>query len=90
MIFVIRLLTNRRRLIRKKIYRSPHERNRQNRYHRENKKLNKDFQSGYINQEKIFTKRRPKREVISGFKMSYRYKYYNQEELEEEEDEEEL
>ena len=43
-----------------------------------------------INKEKIFTKRRPKREVISGFKMSYRYKYYNREEPEEEEDEEEL
>ena len=89
MIFVIRLLTNRRRLIRKKMYRSPHERNRQNLYYRENKKLSKDFQSEYINKEKIFTKRRPKREVISGFKMSYRYKYYNREEPEEEEDEEE-
>lgn len=71
------------------MYKSPHERKRQNKYYRENKKLNKDFQSEYINQEKIFTKRRPKREVISGFKMSYRYKYYNQENPEEEEDEEE-
>ena len=87
MIFVIRLLTNRRRLIRKKIYRSPHERNRQNRYHRENKKLNKNFQSEYSNKEKIYTKRRPKREATSGFKMSYRYKYYNQEETEEEDEE---
>ena len=40
------------------------------------------------NKEKIFTKRRPKREAVSGFKMSYRYKYYNQEKPEEEEDEE--
>ena len=87
MIFVIRLLTDRRRLIRKKIYRSPHERNNRNTYYRENKKLNKNFQSEYSNKEKIYTKCRPKREATSGFKMSYRYKYYNQEETEEEDEE---
>ena len=87
MIFVIRLLTDRRRLIRKKMYRSPHERSNRNTYYRENKKLNKNFQSEYSNKEKIYTKRRPKREATSGFKMSYRYKYYNREETEEEDEE---
>ncbi|MBR6024334.1 MAG: hypothetical protein IK044_05130 [Methanobrevibacter sp.] len=85
---MIGLLTHRRRLLRKRMYRSPHKRKRQNTYYRENRKLNKDFQKEYVNKERIHVKRRPKREVISGFKMSYRYKYYNQEEPEEEEDEE--
>ena len=85
MIFVIRLLTGRRRLIRKRMYRAPHEREKRNTYFRENKKLNKSFQDEYANKEKIFTKRRPKREAISGFKMAYRYKYYDI--IEEEEDE---
>ena len=40
------------------------------------------------NKERVYTKRRPKREAMSGFKMSYRYKYYNQENSEEEDDEE--
>ena len=84
---MIKLLTDRRRLLRKRMYNAPHKRNR-NEYVRENKSLNKSFQSNYSNTEKIYTKRRPKREVISGFKMSYRYKYYNQEKSEEEEDEE--
>ena len=87
MIFVIRLLSGRRRLIRKRMYRAPHQREKRNTYFRENKKLNKSFQKEYTNNEKIFTKRRPKREAISGFKMSYRYKYYNQEEPEEEDEE---
>lgn len=70
------------------MYRSPHERSNRNTYFRENKQLNKNFQSEYINKEKVYTKRRPKREALSGFKMSYRYKYYNMEKSEEEEDEE--
>ncbi len=70
------------------MYRSPHERSSRNTYFRENKQLNKNFQSDYINKEKVYTKRRPKRETLSGFKMSYRYKYYNKEKPEEEEDEE--
>lgn len=86
MIFVIRLLTGRRRLLRKRMYRSPHERQTRNKYVRENKSLNKDFQKAYSGNEKIFVKRRPKREAMSGFKMSYRYKYYNQETEEEDED----
>ena len=86
MIFVIRLVTGRRRLLRKRMYKAPHQRNRSE-YHRQNKSLKKHFQNEYTNTEKIYTKRRPKREVISGFKMSYRYKYYNQENAEEEEEE---
>jgi len=89
-IFVIKLVTGRRRLIRKRMYRAPHKREQRNTYFRENKELNKSFQNEYSNKEKIFTKRRPKREAISGFKMSYRYKYYNQENAEENEEEEEL
>ena len=69
------------------MYKAPHERNR-NVYFRENKSLSKPFQEKYVNTEKIYTKRRPKREAISGFKMSYRYKYYNKDAPEEEEAEE--
>ena len=87
MIFVIRLVTGRRRLLRKRMYKAPHKRNRTE-YYRENKSLKKHFQEEFANNERVYTKRRPKREVISGFKMSYRYKYYNQEKQEEEEDEE--
>ena len=90
MIFVLKLVSGRRRLIRKNMYRAPHERENRNTYFRENKKLNKSFQDEFVNTERIFTKRRPKREAVSGFKMSYRYKYYNQEYQEEEEEDEEL
>ena len=90
MIFVLKLVSGRRRLIRKNMYRAPHERENRNTYFRENKKLNKSFQDEFVNTERIFTKRRPKREAVSGFKMSYRYKYYNQEDQEEEEEDEEL
>ena len=83
---MIRLVTGRRRLLRKRMYKAPHKRKRSE-YHRENKSLKKPFQKDYTNKEGVYTKRRPKREVISGFKMSYRYKYYNQEE---DEDDEEL
>lgn len=86
MIFVLKLTSGRRRLLRKKMYRSPHGRNRQS-YFRENKNLNKEFQEDYKNKERILRKRRPKREVMAGFKMSYRYRNLN-EENEEEEDEE--
>ena len=57
------------------MYKSPHERHRSSGL-RGNKNLNKNYQKEYVNNERIRTKRRPKREVISGFKMSYRYKYY--------------
>ncbi len=75
MIFVIRLVSNRRRLLRKRMYISPYKRQRRT-YVRQNKNLNKNYQKDYVNNERIITKRRPKREVMSGFKMSYRYKYY--------------
>jgi hypothetical protein len=38
----------------------------------------------------IKRKKRPKREVEKGFKMSYRYKYYKKDIVEEDEIEEEL
>ena len=43
-----------------------------------------------MNGPKIRRKRRPKREVVKGFKMSYRYKYYQNALVDEEETEEEL
>ena len=43
-----------------------------------------------MNGPNIRRKRRPKREAISGFKMSYRYKYYQNDIVEEDEIEEEL
>ena len=86
MIFVIRLVSGRRRLLRKRMYRAPHQRQKGS-YFRENKNLNKSYQKEYLNKEKILKKRRPKREVMSGFKMSYRYKYYNNDIIEEDEEE---
>ena len=41
-----------------------------------------------MNGPNIKRKRRPKREVISGFKMSYRYKYYQRDNVDEDEEEE--
>ena len=41
-----------------------------------------------MNGPNIKRKRRPKREVQSGFKMSYRYKYYMKEDIVEEDEEE--
>ena len=91
MINLIRRPTNNRRLLRKRMYRSPHSRHRISKYYRENKNLVKTHQEKFKDQNgpNIKTKRRPKREVISGFKMSYRYKYYqnNNDEKEDEESE---
>jgi hypothetical protein len=69
------------------MYRAPHQRQRGN-YFRENKNLNKSYQKEYVNTEKIPKKRRPKREAMSGFKMSYRYKYFNNDIIEEDEEDE--
>lgn len=70
------------------MYRSPHTRHRAFQFERENKNLVKPFQEKFkeMNGPNIKQKRRPKREVIGGFKMSYRYKYYNQEKEDEEDD----
>ena len=76
MIFVIRLVTGHRRLLRKRMYKAPHKRQK-GAYFRENKNQNKYYQDEFKNMEKIYKKRRPKREAISGFKMAYRYKYYD-------------
>ena len=72
------------------MYRAPHSRHRISQYKRENKNLVKPHQEKFkeMNGPNIKRKRRPKREVISGFKMSYRYKYYQQENVEENEEEE--
>ena len=72
------------------MYKSPHARHRISQYKRENKNLVKHHQDKFkeMNGPNIKRKRRPKREVISGFKMSYRYKYYQQDNVEEDSEEE--
>lgn len=71
------------------MYRAPHTRNRNSRYFRENKALAKPFQEPFkeMNGPRIKRKRRPKREAESGFKMSYRYKYYQVDIVEDDEEE---
>ncbi len=71
------------------MYRAPHSRHRISQYKRENKNLAKPHQEKFreMNGPNIKRKRRPKREVITGFKMSYRYKYYQQNVEENEEEE---
>ena len=41
-----------------------------------------------MNGPNIKRKKRPKREVMSGFKMSYRYKYYTDDIIEDDEEQE--
>ena len=91
MIFVIRRVTSNRRLLRKRMYKAPHTRHRNSTYYRENKNLVKNFQDKFkdMNGPNIKRKRRPKREVEGGFKMSYRYKYYQKDDIIEEDETEE-
>ena len=67
------------------MYNSPHKRHRHSTYYRENRNQAKPYQEKFknMNGPQIKRKKRPKREVISGFKMSYRYKYYNNDIVEE-------
>lgn len=73
------------------MYKAPHTRHRNSTYYRENRNLVKPYQDEFknMNGPNIKRKRRPKREVESGFKMSYRYRYA-QEDIVEDDDEEEL
>lgn len=73
------------------MYRAPHTRNKKTTYVRENKSLTKPHQDKFrdMNGPHIKRKRRPKREVQTGFKMSYRYKYYMSGEVVEDEETEE-
>ncbi|WP_407453871.1 hypothetical protein [Methanobrevibacter sp.] len=89
---MLRRISSSRRLLRKRTYKAPHTRHRNSTYYRENKSLTKAHQDNFknMNGPNIRRKRRPKREVISGFKMSYRYKYYQDDIVEEDEMEEEL
>lgn len=89
---MLRRVTNNRRLLRKRIYKGPHTRNRNATYYRENKNLVKAHQEKFknMNGPNIRRKRRPKREAMTGFKMSYRYRYYKEDIVEEDEIEEEL
>ena len=72
------------------MYKAPHSRHRVSQYHRENKSKAKPHQEKFkdMNGPRIKPRRRPKREVIQGFKMSYRYKYYQK--IIQENEEEEL
>lgn len=74
------------------MYKAPHTRHRNSLYYRENKNLTKPHQDEYKKSHApvVKRKRRPKREVVSGFKMSYRYKYYLDDVVEEEEDNDDL
>ena len=92
MILVLRRVSSNRRLLRKRMYKSPHSRHRNSLYYRENKNQAKPHQEEYKSSHAPVAKRkrRPKREVIDGFKMSYRYKYYKDDVVEEDEMEEEL
>lgn len=88
---MIRRVSSKRRLLRRRMYRAPHARHRQPTYYRENKNLVKSHQEKFkdMNGPRIKRKRRPKREVMSGgFKMSYRYKYYLKDDIVEEDEEE--
>jgi hypothetical protein len=71
------------------MYKAPHSRHRISQYKRENKSLTKHHQEKFkeMNGPRIKRKRRPKREVIDGFKMSYRYKYYTNKLINEDEEE---
>ena len=91
MINVLRRVSTSRRLLRKRMYKSPHSRHRNYQYRRENKNLAKPHQEKFkdMNGPNIKPRKRPKREVISGFKMSYRYKYYNIDIINEDEEESE-
>lgn len=72
------------------MYRAPHIRHKTATYYRENKNLVKAHQEKFkdMNGPNIRRKRRPKREVEGGFKMSYRYKYYFKEDIVEEDEKE--
>ena len=89
---MIRRVTSSRRLLRKRVYRAPHTRHRNATYYRENKNLNKPHQKEFKDSHApvIRRKKRPRREVMGGFKMSYRYKYYVDDVIEDDELEEEL
>lgn len=87
---MLRRVSSNRRLLRKRMYKAPHTRHRNSTYYRENRNLVKSHQEAFkdLNGPNIKRKRRPKREVQKGFKMSYRYQYYMDDEIVEEEDEE--
>ena len=87
---MIRRVTTSRRLLRKLMYKAPHARHRQPTYYRENRNLVKSHQEKFkdMNGPHIRRKRRPKREVSGGYKMSYRYKYYLEDDIVEDDEEE--
>lgn len=72
------------------MYKAPHKRHKNSTYYRENKNIVKPYQKEYSESHApvVRHKRRPKREVLHGFKMSYRYKYYVDDVVEEDEMEE--
>lgn len=73
------------------MYKAPHSRHRNSTYYRENKNLVKPHQEKFkdMNGPNIKRKRRPKREVQKGFKMSYRYRNLNDDIVEDDETPEE-
>lgn len=74
---MLKLVSNRRRLLRKGVYKYNRIRKRQD-FLRENKNLVKAYQKPKdVMSATHRRKLRPKREADKGFKMSYRYKYYS-------------
>ena len=74
------------------MYKAPHTRHRNSTYYRENRNLVKSHQDEFKNRNgpNIRRKRRPKREVQTGFKMSYRYRDFKDDIVEEDDEIEEL
>ena len=70
------------------MYKAPHTRHKNSQYYRENRNLVKPYQDEYSKSHSpvVKRKRRPKREVDEGFKMSYRHKYYQVDIIEDDEE----
>ena len=69
---MLRRASSNRKLLRKRMYKAPHTRHRNSIYYRENKNLTKPHQDEYKKSHApvVKRKRRPKREVVSGFSLT--------------------
>lgn len=79
---MLKLMSHRRRLLRKNMYKAPHSRHKQQLLSGGHpKKYNKPHEKPPFKFRK-----KPVRRVNKGYKMSYRYKYYNTPDIVEEEE----
>ncbi|MDO5849491.1 MAG: hypothetical protein Q4P18_08140 [Methanobrevibacter sp.] len=82
---MLKVMSHRRRLLRKNMYKAPHTRHEKNIMSGSHiKKHNKPKE-----RPNFKFKKKPVRRVNKGYKMSYRYKYYNNDVVEEDENVEE-